>query len=155
MAYCVQCGKGVGGSDKFCAVCGAPQSAAGGPAFSPAAPHDIFKRLSDRNAALMCYIPWMGWIAAIVVLASDRFRRNSRLRFHAFQGLYIFAAWLMVEWVLLPISRIAYDHSATRLLELGIVALWVFMLVKVSQGVDYHLPVIGEMAERSASEQQP
>ena len=154
MAYCVQCGTAVGGSDKFCAGCRAPQAATAGPA-SGKAQQDVFKGLSDRNAALLCYIPWVGWIAAIVVLASDRFRRTSRLRFHAFQGLYIFAAWLMVEWVILPVSRIVYDHSATRLLELGIVALWVFMLVKVSQGEDYHLPVIGEMAERSASEQQP
>lgn len=154
MAYCVQCGNAVGGWDKFCAGCGAPQAATPGPA-SGKGQHDVFKGLSDRNAALLCYIPWVGWIAAIVVLASDRFRRTARLRFHAFQGLYIFAAWLMVEWVLLPVSRIVYDHSATRLLELGIVALWVFMLVKVSQGEDYHLPVIGEMAERSASEQQP
>ena len=152
MAYCVQCGTAVGASDKFCAGCGAQQAAAAGP---PAAPKNFLGGLTERNASLLCYIPWVGWIAAIVVLASDRFRRSTRVRFHAFQGLYIFAGWLMVEWVLLPASRVMYNHGATRLLEVGIVVLWVFMLVKVSQGDDYHLPVIGEMAERSASEQRP
>src|SRR6476646_9756418 len=100
MPFCVQCGQTVGGSDRFCAKCGAEQSGASSGAGKV---KDFWGTISHRNAALLCYIPWVGWIAAIAVLASDRFREEKRLRFHAFQGLYLFAVWLMVEWVLTPI----------------------------------------------------
>jgi uncharacterized membrane protein len=36
-----------------------------------------------------------------------------------------------------------------------IVGAWVFMLIKVSHDQDYHLPVIGDLADRSVSEQRP
>jgi hypothetical protein len=64
--------------------------------------------VSPRTASLLCYIPILGWIVAIVVLASARFRDNARVRFHAFQGLYLFVAWLIVDWVLSPMFSIAF-----------------------------------------------
>jgi uncharacterized membrane protein len=39
-------------------------------------------------------------------------------------------------------------------MKLAIVGTWIFMLVRVSNDDDYHLPVIGELAERSVSEQR-
>src|SRR5690348_5120390 len=103
MPFCVQCGQTVGGSDRFCARCGTPQAGAqAGSAFESGRVKDFWSNISERNAALLCYIPWVGWVAAIGVLASDRFRSQKRVRFHAFQGLYLFAAWLMVSWVIAP-----------------------------------------------------
>ena len=58
--------------------------------------------MTPRTAAILCYIPVVGWIAAVVVLATDQFRRNRTLRFHAFQGLYLFVAWLIVSEVIGP-----------------------------------------------------
>jgi uncharacterized membrane protein len=122
----------------------------------------FWSNISHRNAALLCYIPWVGWIAAIAVLASDRFRAEKRLRFHAFQGLYLFAAWLMVEWVIAPMvafpaSTVGFPfyRSVSQILHLIIVGAWIFMLMKVSHDVDYRLPIIGELADRSVSEQRP
>jgi len=171
MAYCVQCGQAVGGSDKFCAKCGTPQAGAGsgaasgpsGAAYSTAGRvQDFWSNISHRNAALLCYIPWVGWIAAIAVLASERFRTEKRLRFHAFQGLYLFAVWLMVEWVVTPMLVFPYStvgfpffRSISQILHLVIVGTWIFMLMKVSQDVDYRLPVLGELADRSVHEQRP
>jgi uncharacterized membrane protein len=159
MPYCVQCGTAVGATDKFCGRCGAPQPASPrGPQFRSDA---FIGGLTDRNAALLCYVPWLGWIASIFVLASDRFRRDRRVRFHAFQGLYLFVAWMIVDWVLVPllsIPAIFFDHptlgTPARLLQLAILGAWAFMMIKVSQGEDFHLPILGEMAERSASEQR-
>ena len=117
--------------------------------------------ISNRNAALLCYIPMVGWIAAIVVLASERFRRELDVRFHAFQGLYLFVAWLMVEWVISPAlylstwhSGYAMHHMLSRALELLIFAAWILMIVKVSHDEKYKLPIVGELAERSACEQR-
>jgi len=167
MPYCVQCGQTVGVSDKFCAKCGTPQAGAASGAYSTASSaadrvQDFWSNISHRNAALLCYIPWVGWIAAIAVLASDRFRSEKRLRFHAFQGLYLFAAWLMVEWVIAPMlafpaSTVGFPfyRSVSQILHLVIVGAWIFMLMKVSHDVDYRLPILGELADRSVSEQRP
>jgi len=117
--------------------------------------------VSNRNASLLCYIPMVGWVAAIVVLASERFRRETQVRFHAFQGLYLFVAWLMIEWVISPALYISDWSSGfpmhrlfTRGLQLLIFAAWIFMIIKVSHDEDYKLPIIGELAERSVSEQR-
>lgn len=158
MAFCVQCGNRVGDQDQFCAKCGARQKAAGASAARPAA--DPLSNVSGRNASLLCYIPWIGWIAAIVVLASDRFRQDARVRFHAFQGLYVFVAWLMVEWVIKPFLFFSgfigmpFHRAAASLLQLVILAAWIIMLIKVSQDENYKLPIIGDLAERSVSEQR-
>jgi uncharacterized membrane protein len=168
MPFCVQCGQTVGSSDKFCAKCGTQQAGRGpaGPGATSSAAadrvKDFWSTISNRNAALLCYIPWVGWIAAIAVLASDRFRAERRLRFHAFQGLYLFAAWLMVEWVIAPMlaypaSTVGYPFYRTisQILHLVIVGAWIFMLMKVSHDQDYRLPILGELADRSVSEQRP
>lgn len=158
MPYCVQCGAQVGASDQFCVRCGGRQPSATSAA-AGAPPHPRFTPgISNRNAALLCYIPWVGWVAAIVVLASQRFRNDTQVRFHAFQGLYLFVAWLLVEWVIspalwwesFPMRRIVSDA-----LHLVILVAWVVMIIKVSHDENYHLPVIGELAERSVSEQRP
>lgn len=160
MPYCVQCGNTVGSSDLYCGKCGSKQ-ATGAPGSTARPAPDLMTGISNRNASLLCYIPWVGWIAAIVVLASDRFRREAQVRFHAFQGLYLFVAWLMVEWVISP----AIDWSdwnggfplhrvVAKALQLVIFAGWVLMLIKVSHGEDYHLPIIGELADRSVVEQR-
>jgi len=160
MPYCVQCGQTVGTSDRFCAKCGAQQS--GGATSASGRVHDFWSNISQRNAALLCYIPWVGWIAAIAVLASDRFRTEKRLRFHAFQGLYLFVAWLMVGWVVTPMltfpgPTVGFPvyRTISQLLHLAILGAWIFMLIKVSHDQDYHLPVIGDLADRSVSEQRP
>jgi uncharacterized membrane protein len=162
MAFCVQCGQAVGGADKFCAKCGTPQGGPGPGASASSRVQDFWSTISHRNAALLCYIPWVGWIAAIAVLASERFRGEKRLRFHAFQGLYLFAAWLLVEWVFTPMlaypaSTVGFPfyRSISQLLHLVIVGAWIFMLMKVSHDIDYRLPVLGELADRSVHEQRP
>lgn len=155
MPFCVQCGNNVGPSDQYCGKCGARQAPGGPPR------PDFMTGISNRNASLLCYIPLVGWLAAIVVLASERFRRETQVRFHAFQGLYLFVAWLMVEWVISPAlyfsdwgSGLMLHRVFSRLLQLAIFAAWIFMLVKVSHDENYKLPIIGELAERSVSEQR-
>ena len=151
MAFCVQCGNQVGEADRFCTKCGARQQVTGG---------DPFSGIGGRNASILCYIPWVGWIAAIVVLASQRFHGDSKVRFHAFQGLYLFVAWLMVEWVIKPILYISdgfgipFQRIVIHLFQIMLFVAWIFMMIKVSHDESYKLPVIGDLAEQSVSEQR-
>jgi uncharacterized membrane protein len=107
---------------------------------------------------LLCYIPVIGWIPAVVVLASERFKQDRTVRFHAFQGLYLFVAWLLVDWALGPLLATVPGHafrtSVVGILKALLFVVWIFMIVKTSHNETYRLPVIGELAERSLSEQR-
>ena len=156
MPFCTQCGHNAGDADAFCGYCGARQSratTAAGTAPPPA--QDPLAGLSPRTAAILCYIPTIGWIAAVIVLAARKFRNDHIVRFHAFQGLYLFAAWLVVTWVVRPLLLSVPDRfvRADHILEMILLAVSIFMMIKASQGQPYVLPIIGELAQRSAAEQ--
>ena len=156
MPYCCQCGKETRPADVFCAVCGARQPVTANPAAG----------MSPRTASILCYLPVVGWIPAIIVLASKQFRQDLTVRFHAFQGIYLFVLWLIVDWILSPIMGFRFlpgsSHALRLLPGLGLVAMlkvlllgaWIFMLVKVSHGEHFRLPILGELADRSVAEQR-
>ena len=87
------------------------------------------------------------------MLSSDRYQNDRQVRFHAFQGLYLFVAWLLADWVIGPIFR-GMDMHIEGLLKAAVFFTWIFMIVKTSQNQHYRLPVFGELAERSANEQR-
>jgi len=92
-----------------------------------------------------------------VILAASRFKNNRDVRFHAFQGLYLFVAWLIVDWAVGPFFHIPEDIiriSLSGLLKGLIFVTWIFMIVKTSQEETVRLPVLGELAERSIAEQR-
>lgn len=143
----------MGVADAFCARCGGRQPGA------PAAAQDAtwtgptgFGAIPPRTASILCYIPWVGWIASIIVLASDRFRHDRDIRFHAFQGLYLFVAWLIVDQVFRPLLWWVPQFHVYHIFELILLAASIFMMVKASRGEVYALPLFGELAERSVSE---
>ena len=118
-------------------------------------PKEVFEGWEDSKVAAMSYIPVAGWIFGIIALASDRFRHSREVRFHAFQGLYLFVLWLVMNWVFEPIAR---HNGTTRhladLVQMFLIGVGIFMLVKTRQGEFIRLPVIGELAEKSVSEQK-
>jgi uncharacterized membrane protein len=147
MPFCSQCGNQVGPTQAFCSRCGAQQPQ--DPAAANPLAHDP---LSNITPSILCYVPAMGWIAAIIVLASQRFRHLPTVRFHAFQGLYLFVAWLMndqvLKWAFVPVSHL-HLHD---LVNLVLLAMSIFMMVKASHDEAYSLPLFGELAHRSVSE---
>jgi uncharacterized membrane protein len=155
MAFCTQCGNRVGDADQFCAACGATQKTGTGAAAGAGqtAFKGVFDNLTPRNASLLCYIPVVGWIPSIVMLSTERFQQNRQVRFHAFQGLYLFVAWLMADWVLGPMLR-GLNLHVEGILKAAIMCAWIFMMIKTSHNEHYRLPVFGELAERSANEQR-
>ncbi|HWE49465.1 MAG TPA: zinc-ribbon domain-containing protein [Bryobacteraceae bacterium] len=167
MPFCTQCGHQASDTDMYCGACGARQAGAGpGPAYRTTAgsepntarlaapPVDPLSGLTPRTASILCYIPTIGWIPAVIVLAARKFRGDNVVRFHAFQGLYLFAAWLVVSWVVRPLSLTLPDHFVRidHLLEGVLLGVSIFMMVKASHDETYVLPIIGELAQRSATE---
>ena len=107
---------------------------------------------------MLCYIPFFGVFPAIVFLATQRYRNNARVRFDAFQSLYLFVGYLILSTVLPPLLWLSFHpfggHSDfVSLLKLLMILLWIFLLVKASQQEKIHLPIVGDLAARSAAEQ--
>jgi uncharacterized membrane protein len=154
MPFCSHCGGQVGEQERFCARCGARQP---GPAPPPPAPDaapgiDPFPSLPPRTVSILCYVPGIGWIFSILVLASRRFRHDRKVRFHAFQGLYLFVAWLMNDWVIQPLLSVAPAFHIYRFIQAALLVASVFMIVKAAHDETYALPLFGELAQRSVAE---
>lgn len=147
MPFCGQCGASLGDRDFFCGKCGNRQPVPG----IPGVYRSHGDGMSARTASMLCYVPFAGWIAAILVLASQRFSQDRNVRFHAFQGLYLFVGWLLLDWAVMPWFRFFPPHffPMRKLAELLLLALWIFMLIKASKEERYSLPIVGELAERS------
>ena len=157
MPFCSQCGNQVKDADLFCRRCGAkqPQDTAGPmppPPGRAATPRDLFAGMPPRTASILCYVPGLGWIASIIVLAAERFRHDKTVRFHGFQGLYLFVAWLLEDQVMRPIfGRIPGMHLHA-LVQAVLLGASIFMMVKASHDEAYSLPLFGELAQKSMAE---
>jgi uncharacterized membrane protein len=164
--FCTNCGTSVSGDANYCYRCGAAQprtdqtfgrsSSASTASFSQGT--DFLDSISNRTAAILCYIPVFGVIPAIIFLASRKFRYNPRVRFDGFQSLYLFVAWLIIS----SAAPILFFHGASGfgvegplfgLIKLSILICWIYLLVKAAKEEQVRLPVIGDLAARSATEQ--
>jgi uncharacterized membrane protein len=162
MPFCSQCGNQVRDTDAFCRRCGVAQpldapGAAGATVPPPPrppqpTPGDVLAGITPRTASILCYIPYLGWIPSIIVLASDRFRNDKTVRFHGFQGLYLFVAYLLEDQVVRHIfDRIPGMHI-NGLIHAALLFASVFMMVKASHNEAYALPLFGELAHKSIAE---
>ena len=153
MPFCTNCGTQVDTRASFCQNCGTAQKAAPTPPFN-----DVLSGISDRAACILCYIPVFGVIPAIVFLASQRFRTNFRVRFNAFQGLYLFVAWLIISsaaptLLFTSFSGHAVEHTLLSLMKSALIIAWIYLLIKAAHEQEVRLPVIGDLAARSTNEQ--
>jgi uncharacterized membrane protein len=151
MPFCSQCGNQVGEA-LYCSQCGARQPVDGSapPPVTPA--RDVLSGLNPRAASILCYVPGIGWIASIIVLASDRFRHNRLVRFHGFQGLYLFVAWLLDDQVLRPLLMRIPGFHLQSVVQAVLLGMSIFMMVKASHEEAYPLPLFGELAQKSVAE---
>src|SRR5450432_1257605 len=91
MAFCKACGQEVG-TATFCPKCGANQGATAVPAaVAPgvgvaASPTE---GLAENVAGLLCYVPGVGWIIALVLFLIDK---RTFVKFHAAQSLAMHVA---------------------------------------------------------------
>jgi len=139
------------GTAAYCAQCGAKQPTGDAPPPPPTG-RDALAGLNPRTASILCYIPGIGWIASIIVLASDRFRHDRLVRFHGFQGLYLFVAWLLDDQVLRPILQHIPGFHLHSLVQAVLLGMSIFMMVKAAHNEAYALPLFGDLAHKSVAE---
>lgn len=151
MPFCTNCGTRVDDNAAFCWNCGSrqPQHTV---QFT-----DFFGHIKNRTASILCYIPVFGVIPAIVFLAAHKFRRNMWVRFDAFQALYLFVTWLILHSAVPNLvpgwPGSGLEHLLFGLLRLAVLLCWIFLIVKAAQNQQVRLPILGDLAARSAYEQ--
>jgi uncharacterized membrane protein len=149
--FCTSCGSSVDPTAAYCAYCGTPQPRVN-PQFT-----DFLDGISDRTASILCYIPVFGVIPAIVFLASQRFRANVKVRFNAFQSLYLFVTWLIlssaVPVLIVGLPGWGVEHAFIDALKVVLFVCWIYLLVKAAHMEQVRLPILGDLAARSTMEQ--
>jgi uncharacterized membrane protein len=102
---------------------------------------------------MLCYIPRLGWIASVILLSSGDYKSHPYIRFHAFQGLFLSAVDLVVQFVFLPYPVFPFGGfgrlTFAKLLQLAVFAAQVVGIIKTVQGERYRLPLLGELADKS------
>jgi uncharacterized membrane protein len=109
--------------------------------------------LSDNAAAGIAYITI---IPAIVFLIIEPFKRSPFVRFHAWQSIFFFVAWAVIDILVGVIQNIVpsavfLTFTVLELVGLAIFIVWLIVFVGAFGGKRIKLPVIGDLAEKQAS----
>lgn len=157
--FCPNCGASVQG--RFCAKCGTSMDAAAAPAGAAApeaqpytAPAATAGAMAPNVAGALAYL--VGFITGILFLVLAPYNQDKFVRFHAFQSIFLNAAWIAVwmvqtmMFVILPWGLSTILGLLGMLLSLAFFALWIVMMVKAYQGERFKLPIIGDLAEKQA-----
>ena len=97
-------------------------------------------------AALFCYLPYIGIIAAILFVILEK--ESKYVRFHAIQSIIVSGFFIILSSVLGMIPVIGWG----LLPIVGIVGiiLWIILMVKSYQGEYFKVPIAGDIAEKNS-----
>ena len=111
----------------------------------PSTPQSAQTGLSDNAAGALAYVTI---IPAIIFLIVEPYNKNSYVRFHSWQSIFlgiavfaidaVLSAIPVIGWIILPFFMIAFF------------VVWIIALIKASKGQRYKLPLIGKYAEQQA-----
>lgn len=114
------------------------------PQYSPAT-QPAQSGLSDTAAGALAYVTI---IPAIIFLIVEPYNKNSFVRFHSWQSIFLGIAAFVVDtvlsfipifgWILIPFVLIAF------------LVVWIILIMKALKGQRYKLPIIGKFAEQQA-----
>jgi uncharacterized membrane protein len=102
-------------------------------------------------ASALCYV--LGLITGIIFLVLAPYNKNPRVRFHAFQSIFLHAGCIVFAiglnivldmlhmWTLLFLSSVVW---------LAFFILWIYLIIQAYQGKTVELPVIGPIARQQA-----
>lgn len=149
MAFCPNCGTAVDG--RFCQQCGAAiNPGAGGSTAGSYAPFSAAGIPSSIVSAL-CYVVQI--VCPIIFLVVEPYRSDRKVRFDAFQSIFMTLSFVVVQVVVGIISSVSWDlgYPLGRLVHLGEFILVVFLAIRALQGQKVVLPVIGPLAEKQTA----
>ena len=97
--------------------------------------NNSFTSLEPNVASALCYVPFIGSVAAMVLLIAER---NQTVKWNAVQSLVLFALWFVGMFLVFVGS----------LIGLAGFVLYLVLAVKTYQGETVRLPVLGGWADK-------
>ena len=109
--------------------------------------------LSENAAGGLAYITL---IPAIYFLIAEPFKRSSYVRFHAWQSIFFFVSWAVIDILIGVVQNIVPNAvfltlTVLQLVALAIFLVWIYVFVSAFNGKRVKLPVIGDLAEKQAN----
>ena len=101
--------------------------------------------LSDTAAGALAYVTI---IPAIVFLIVEPYSKNSYIRFHSWQSIFLGIAAFVVDTVLSFIPIIGW--ILIPFVMVGFLVIWIILIMKALKGQRFKLPIIGKFAEQQA-----
>lgn len=152
MAFCPQCGAAVDG--RFCQKCGAAVDAGtSGPQATGYVPPTRASTLDASGipsniASALCYVVQI--VCPIVVLVVAPYKNDRKIRFDAFQSLFLTVFYVAVQIIvgILGSASGQLEYQLGRLVHLAEFILIVYLAIKAFQNEKVVLPYIGPMAEK-------
>jgi uncharacterized membrane protein len=163
MPFCATCGAAVEG--RFCAKCGSAVAAGGPPAGaappypqpSPsqpgAGPQPVAAAgLSENAASALCYLFLLG----ILFLVLAPYNQNRKIKFHAFQGIFLCVVAIALSMMLSIVMSIAGSAGffgyffLWMIFRFALFILWLYVIISTYQGKTVVLPIIGPLAQQQA-----
>jgi uncharacterized membrane protein len=156
MTFCPNCGTQSPGA--FCPNCGAavasagaappppPPGAGASPQYQQAQPMSA-PGISDNVAGALCYFG--GVITGIIFLILAPYNQSKFVRFHAFQSIFLFVAWIVV-WMVLGVVTHGLILFLAPVIGVAGLVLWLYMMYSTFNNKKVKLPLIGDLAEKQA-----
>lgn len=109
-----------------------------------AQPQSAQSGLSDTAAGALAYVTI---IPAIIFLVVEPYNKNSFVRFHAWQCIFLYLVAFVVGFInVIPIlGQIIFVIAM-----IGLFVGWIMALLKALKGERYQLPIIGKYAAQQA-----
>lgn len=101
--------------------------------------------LSDNAAGALAYVTI---IPAIVFLIVEPYNKNSYVRFHSWQSIFLGIAAFVIDTVLSFIPIIGW--ILIPFVMIGFLVVWIIAIMKALKGQRFKLPIIGKFAEQQA-----
>lgn len=144
---CPHCGVQMPPTAGFCPGCGRSMHA------EPKAQGRV-GALPESVAGGLSYVTFL---PAVIFLLIEPFKRNRFVRFHSFQCLFAWVVGIVLAAVIrlaslvivrIPMVGPLLISIVVVVAILGAIFLWLVVTVKALQGEWFHLPVLGEFADR-------
>jgi uncharacterized membrane protein len=114
--------------------------------------------MQENVAGTLCYA--LGWLTGIIFLVLAPYNQNRNIKFHAWQSIFFFGGVTIASIVLSIISGIMLTSLSLSLwsifrlvimvFDLGVLAAWIFLMIKAYNNQRLVLPIIGPLAEKQA-----
>ncbi len=114
--------------------------------------------MQENLASALCYL--LGLITGVLFLVLEPYNRNPRIRFHAFQSIFLNIALVVVAiglsilgavmGTIIPIIGHLMTAMVGMVIWIGSIVLWLVLLIKTYNGGKIVLPIIGPLAQKQA-----